>query len=165
MRTVPAGPVQRLNTENVRDVKIAIVHAEWHLPYIKQLVDGIKLVLDDHQMTRYQLFSVPGSYELPLECQRVLQDLDFDIAIAVGILIKGGTMHFEYIASAVSQGLMDVQLRLNKPVVFGVLTCLNEDQVKERCGLQSPTGSAQPLNHGLDWGRDAIRLILQRYND
>lgn len=59
----------------------------------------------------------------------------FDAAIAIGCLIKGSTMHFEYICEAVTQGLMRVQLDLGTPVVFGVLTALTDDQALERAGL------------------------------
>lgn len=59
----------------------------------------------------------------------------FDAVIAIGVLIKGSTMHFEYICDAVSQALMRVQLDSGTPVIFGVLTCLNDDQALERAGI------------------------------
>lgn len=77
----------------------------------------------------------------------------FDAVIAIGVLIKGETMHFEYIADAVSHGLMRVQLDTGVPVVFGVLTVLSEDQAKARAGVTS--GSH---NHGEDWGLAAVEM-------
>ena len=74
------------------------------------------------------------------------------------MLIKGETMHFEYIADAVSQGLMRVGLDLGVPVVFGVLTVLNDDQAKARAGIGGP-GSH---NHGEDWGLAAVELGVKR---
>jgi len=59
----------------------------------------------------------------------------FSAVIAIGVLLKGSTMHFEYIADAVSHGLMRVQLDTGVPVIFGVLTCLTEDQALERAGI------------------------------
>ena len=59
----------------------------------------------------------------------------FSAVIAIGCLLKGSTMHFEYICEAVTQGLMRVQLDTGTPVVFGVLTCLTEDQAMERAGI------------------------------
>ena len=82
----------------------------------------------------------------------------FDAIIAIGVLIKGETMHFEYIADAVSQGLMRVGLDLGVPVVFGVLTVLNDDQAKARAGIGGP-GSH---NHGEDWGLAAVELGVKR---
>lgn len=77
----------------------------------------------------------------------------FDALIAIGVLIKGDTMHFEYIADAVSHGLMRVQLDTGVPVVFGVLTVLNEDQAKARAGVTSGGH-----NHGEDWGLAAVEM-------
>jgi 6,7-dimethyl-8-ribityllumazine synthase len=59
----------------------------------------------------------------------------FNAIIAIGVLLKGSTMHFEYIADAVSHGLMKVQLDSGTPVIFGVLTCLTEDQALDRAGV------------------------------
>ncbi|KAI4864813.1 6,7-dimethyl-8-ribityllumazine synthase [Hypoxylon rubiginosum] len=81
----------------------------------------------------------------------------FDAIVAIGVLIKGETMHFEYISDAVSQGLMRVGLDLGVPVVFGVLTVLDDGQAKARAGL-SPGGH----NHGEDWGLAAVELGVKR---
>jgi len=81
----------------------------------------------------------------------------FDAIIAIGVLIKGETMHFEYIADAVSQGLMRVQLDTGVPLIFGLLTVLNEEQAKARAGIFS--GSH---NHGEDWGSAAVELGVKR---
>ncbi|KAJ7705222.1 6,7-dimethyl-8-ribityllumazine synthase [Mycena olivaceomarginata] len=77
----------------------------------------------------------------------------FDAVIAVGVLIKGSTMHFEYISDAVSHALMRVQLDTGVPVIFGVLTALTDEQALERAGL-TPTGH----NHGEDWGLAAVEM-------
>ncbi|KAL1965592.1 hypothetical protein VTN77DRAFT_5269 [Rasamsonia byssochlamydoides] len=82
----------------------------------------------------------------------------FDAIIAIGVLIKGETMHFEYIADAVTHGLMRVQLEAGVPVIFGVLTLLNEEQGLERAGL----GQGGKHNHGEDWGYAAVELAVKR---
>ena len=79
----------------------------------------------------------------------------FDAIIAVGVLIKGETMHFEYIADAVSHGLMRVQLDTGIPVIFGVLTVLNDEQAKARAGIGGH-------NHGEDWGLAAVEMGSKR---
>jgi len=81
----------------------------------------------------------------------------FDAVIAIGVVIKGETMHFEYIADATSHGLMNVQLELGIPVVFGLLTVLNEEQGKARAGLVEGTHC-----HGEDWGTAAVELATKR---
>ncbi|KAI4785657.1 DMRL synthase family protein [Aureobasidium sp. EXF-8845] len=83
----------------------------------------------------------------------------FDAIIAIGVLIKGSTMHFEYISDAVSHALMKLQMDIGIPVVFGLLTLLTEEQGLERAGLVS--GSSYH-NHGEDWGAAAVELGIKR---
>ncbi|RPA83369.1 Lumazine synthase [Ascobolus immersus RN42] len=81
----------------------------------------------------------------------------FDAIIAVGVLIKGDTMHFEYIAETVSHGLMRVQLDFGVPVIFGVLTVLTEEQAQIRAGMIEGGH-----NHGEDWGEAAVEMGVKR---
>ena len=83
----------------------------------------------------------------------------FDAVIAIGVLIKGQTMHFEYISDAVSHGLMRTQLDTGVPVVFGVLTALTEDQALLRTGIGK--GDDKGHNHGEDWGLAAVEMALK----
>ncbi|WVW79283.1 6,7-dimethyl-8-ribityllumazine synthase [Kwoniella bestiolae CBS 10118] len=84
----------------------------------------------------------------------------FDAVISIGCLIKGSTMHFEYICDAVTHGLMRIQLDTGTPVVFGVLTALNDDQALERAGIgRGEKGKGH--NHGEDWGLAAVELAAQ----
>lgn len=85
----------------------------------------------------------------------------FDAIIAIGVLIKGETMHFEYIADAVSHGLMRLQLEGNVPVIFGLLTLLDEKQGLYRAGIAGAAGN-EGHNHGLDWGSAAVELGVKR---
>lgn len=79
-----------------------------------------------------------------------------DAVIAIGVLIKGETMHFEYIADSVSHGLMRVQLDSGVPVIFGLLTVLKEEQGLARAGMNGGH------NHGEDWGNAAVELASKR---
>lgn len=83
----------------------------------------------------------------------------FDVVISIGALIKGSTMHFEYISDAVSHGLMKVQLDTGCPVVFGLLTLLTEEQGLERAGIDA---AGKGHNHGEDWGAAAVELGVKR---
>jgi len=80
----------------------------------------------------------------------------FDAVIAIGVLIKGSTMHFEYICESVSHGLMRVQLDSGIPVIFGVLTALTDDQALERAGIGRDEDKGH--NHGEDWGLAAVEM-------
>jgi 6,7-dimethyl-8-ribityllumazine synthase len=84
-----------------------------------------------------------------------MQNRPFDAVIAIGVLIKGATMHFEYICESVSHALMRIQLDTGVPVIFGVLTALTEEQALERAGL---TSSNKGHNHGEDWGTAAVEM-------
>lgn len=83
----------------------------------------------------------------------------FDAIVAIGALIKGSTMHFEYISDAVSHGLMRVQLDTGCPVIFGLLTLLTEEQGMERAGIDT---AGKGHNHGEDWGAAAVELGAKR---
>ncbi|EAS31780.3 6,7-dimethyl-8-ribityllumazine synthase [Coccidioides immitis RS] len=85
----------------------------------------------------------------------------FDAIIAIGALIKGETMHFEYIADAVSHGIMRVQLDAGVPVVFGLLTVLTEEQGLVRAGMVEDKNGKRH-NHGEDWGSAAVELGIKR---
>ncbi|KAI1338577.1 6,7-dimethyl-8-ribityllumazine synthase [Xylariaceae sp. FL0016] len=98
---------------------------------------------------------------LPTESSPASSQQPFDAIVAIGVLVKGETMHFEYIADAVSHGLMRVGLDHGIPVVFGVLTVLTMDQALARAGLG---GGAGAHNHGEDWGLAAVELGVKRAN-
>lgn len=88
----------------------------------------------------------------------MIRDDKVDAVICLGCLVKGSTMHFEYISEAVTQGIMNLQLTTGIPVIFGVLTCLNEDQALIRAGYD--VGANKGHNHGLDWGSTAVEMAL-----
>lgn len=97
---------------------------------------------------------VPGAYELPMTAKFLTASKRFDVIICLGCLIKGETMHFEYISQATSSGIMQVALESFTPVIFGVLTVLNKQQAIHR--------STGTTNEGLSWGRSAVEMGLAR---
>ena len=98
---------------------------------------------------------VAGGGGAPATISSTTQNQPFDAVIAIGVLIKGATMHFEYISQAVTQALMRVQLDTGVPVIFGVLTALTEEQALERAGIGR---LFKGHNHGEDWGSAAIEM-------
>ncbi|KAJ7578456.1 dimethylribityllumazine synthase [Mycena floridula] len=179
-------------------LRVAIVHARWNKTVIDALVTGAvdKLKASGVKESNIVIESVPGSFELPLACSRVISgshiqqssnvtDLlgglsfggsstplrsatpvsapsvvmpnePFDAVIAIGVLIKGSTMHFEYICDSVSHALMKLQMSTGVPVIYGVLNALNDDQALERAGLGR--GESKGHNHGEDWGLAAVEM-------
>ncbi|KAJ2077881.1 lumazine synthase [Coemansia sp. RSA 988] len=124
----------------------------------QQSTNLVSNIVDDLMTTAGELTaSVKGS----VDAGAVEADIKlgpFDAVVCIGVLIKGSTMHFEYIAEAVSQGIMRVGLDTGVPTVFGVLTCLSDDQAMERAGIGR--GENKGHNHGLDWGAAAVEMAL-----
>ncbi len=145
---------------NGEGLKIGIVRARWNEDTISVACDRAAQALADSGVRSEDIteLHVPGSYELPQGAQMLLQKGGFDAIIAVGVLIKGETMHFEYIAEAVTQGLMRTSLDYKVPVIFGVLTCLNQAQVDHRV-------SESGLDHGYEWGLAAVEMAVNKKSD
>ena len=115
------------------DLSVAIVYGQWHDEITQGLLTGARETLAAAGATVSE-HPVPGSFELPVVSQAVLE-AGADAVVALGVIIRGGTPHFEYVSSAATQGLTDVALRTGKPVGFGVLTLDDEQQGLERSGL------------------------------
>lgn len=137
-------------------MRIGIVKARWNTDHINNLMVGIKKSLKDCNVDDDNIFetSVPGSFELPIAARFLALSGTVDVIICVGVLIKGETMHFEYISDAVSKGIMNIGIQTSTPVIFGVLTCLNVKQVISR--------STGDNNHGYSWGKTAVEMALLR---
>lgn len=112
---------------------IAVVAGEWHEQISGGLIDGALRYLDACGASS-RLIRVPGSFELPLAAQKALEN-GFDGVVALGVIIRGGTPHFEYVSHAATSGLTQVALDTGKPVGFGVLTLDDEQQGLDRAGF------------------------------
>ncbi|HET6826040.1 MAG TPA: 6,7-dimethyl-8-ribityllumazine synthase [Amnibacterium sp.] len=112
---------------------VAIVHGTWHPRIADGLLAGARRTLADAGATVVE-FAVPGSFELAVVAQAALES-GADAVVALGVIIRGGTPHFEYVASAATQGLTEVALRTGRPVGFGLLTLDDEQQGLDRAGL------------------------------
>jgi 6,7-dimethyl-8-ribityllumazine synthase len=115
------------------DLTVTIVAGMWHETIAEALVAGAQRVLDAAGVTS-TVVRVPGSFELPVVSQAALE-AGADAVVALGVIIRGGTPHFEYVSSAATTGLTNVALATGKPVGFGVLTVDDEQQGIDRAGL------------------------------
>jgi 6,7-dimethyl-8-ribityllumazine synthase len=119
------------------DIKIAIVVSEWNETITNALKDGALTYLSEHGVSKKQIdiYTVPGSFELPGAANALLDDdLEIDAVICLGCIIQGETRHFEFISQAVANGIMQVSSNYFVPVIFGVLTCDTVEQALERAG-------------------------------
>lgn len=121
---------------DVSNLRFAIVVAEWNTDVTERLFEGAFNTLVSCGVKEENIVrgNVPGSYELTLASQWFAQREDIAGVIAIGAVIKGETLHNEYINHAVAQGLTNVSLRYDKPVIFGVLTPNNMEQAVDRAG-------------------------------
>jgi len=127
-----SGPV------DCHDLRVAVVAASWHEQVMDGLVAGARRALEDHRVEDSVLVRVPGSFELPV-VSGALADEGFDAVVALGVVIRGGTPHFEYVCRAATDGLSRVALDGRIAVGFGVLTCDDEQQALARSGLEGST--------------------------
>lgn len=115
-------------------LRITVVAASWHTEVMDGLLAGARRALAAAHVSHVTEIRVPGSFELPVAAARAAEH-GADAVVALGVVIRGGTPHFEYVCSAATTGLTDVSVRTGVPVGFGVLTCDDEQQALDRAGL------------------------------
>lgn len=114
-------------------LNVVIVAGTWHETITDGLIAGATRTLEEAGAS-YSLVRVPGSFELPVVSKAALE-AGADTVVALGVIIRGGTPHFEYVSAAATDGLTRVALDTGKPVGFGVLTLDDEAQGIDRAGL------------------------------
>ena len=130
--------------------RVAVVAASWHTEVMDGLLAGAERALAAHGVTDARVVRVPGTFELPVVAAALARD--HDAVVALGVVVRGGTPHFEYVCSAATDGLTRVALDHGTPVGFGVLTCDTDQQALDRAGLE---GSSE------DKGWEATSAALQ----
>ena len=118
---------------NGAGLKVTIVAGRWHTEISEGLLAGAHRALEAAGVEITEL-RVPGSFELPVVAKAALE-AGADAVVALGVIIRGGTPHFEYVSDAATSGLLRVTLDTGKPVGFGVLTLDDEQQGLDRAGL------------------------------
>ena len=150
-----SGSSPKIGALDGSQLKASIVTSSWHPDICDALVSGAKKALDEAGCKNVSLHKVAGSFEIPLAAQKLL-DAGSDLVIAIGLILKGDTPHFDYVCQGVTSGVMQVSLTRNKPIGFGVLMCDNLDQAYERSGL-----SEGQENKGFDAAIAALNLAIE----
>ena len=130
-------------------LRVTVVAASWHTVVMDGLIDGARRALEAAHVTDVTWVRVPGTFELPVAARHAAEHAD--AVIALGVVIRGGTPHFDYVCQAATMGLTDVAVRTGVPVGFGVLTCDDEAQALDRAGL--------PGSHE-DKGAEAAEAVI-----
>ncbi len=126
----------RLSAEGFR---FAIVASRWNDFLTSKLVDGAVEGLESLGAAEesVQVYMVPGSFELPLTAKKLAESGDFDAIIALGVVIRGETAHFDYVAGEAAKGVGQVSMQTGVPVMFGVVTANTLEQAINRCGVKA----------------------------
>jgi 6,7-dimethyl-8-ribityllumazine synthase len=133
--------------------RVAIISSSWHLDICNDLIVGAQRALKAASISNVEVIYVPGSFEIPLASQLAFEK-GFGAVVAVGLILKGETPHFDYVCQGVTQGVMDVSLKFSAPIGFGVLMCNTLDQAIARSGRP---GSVE--DKGYDSAVAVIKLL------
>lgn len=136
-------------------LRVAIVASTWHEVVMNGLIDGASRACTEAGANA-TLIRVAGSFELPIVAQACARQ-GFDAVIALGVIIRGGTPHFEFVSDAATGGLSRVALDTGVPVGFGLLTCDNEQQALDRAGLP---GSVEDKGAEATWAALTTAVTL-----
>ena len=139
---------------SAKNTVIGIVVSEWNDHITDSLLNGAKECLMAHGVKNEKIIvrRVPGSFELPLGAEWMLKQASVDAVICIGCIIQGETRHFEFIAQAVADGIMNVGLKHQKPAIFSVLTCNTMEQAEDRAG-------GKHGNKGVEGAVSALKML------
>ena len=143
-------------------LRVAVVAASWHTQVMDGLVAGAERALAAYGIAEPEVVRVPGTFELPVVAAALARE-GYDAVVALGVVIRGGTPHFDYVCSAATDGLTQVSVQHALPVGFGVLTCDTEAQALDRAGLDGSTEDKgwEAASAALDTAR-VVRSIVAR---
>lgn len=115
-------------------LRVLVVAAQWHDEIMAGLLAGARCGLEAAGVREVTVVRVPGSFELPVAAERGVR-AGMDAVVALGVVVRGGTPHFEYVCQAATAGLTQVAVSSGVPIGFGLLTCDTEEQARDRAGL------------------------------
>ena len=147
-------PKVHLGKFTAEGFRFAIVASRWTESLVSKLIEGAIEALEEHGAAEdsIEVFRVPGAFELPLAAKKVAESKKWDAVICLGIVIRGGTPHFDYVAGAAAQGSTRVSLDTGIPVLFGVITADNVQQAVDRSGKRTD-------NKGFEAAMAAIEVV------
>jgi 6,7-dimethyl-8-ribityllumazine synthase len=148
-----------LEVEGAAGLRVVVIASRWHATVMDGLLDGARRGLAAAGVHDVTELRVPGVFELPVAAARVAAN-GVDAVIALGVVIRGGTPHFDYVCQAATTGLTLVAQRTGIPIGFGVLTCDDEKQALDRAGLP---GSAEDKGYEAATAALATAVALADY--
>ena len=149
-------PKSTVNSKNAAEgISLGVVVSRWNWEVTGKLLEGAKIAHQKHggREDDMKIVHVPGSFELPLALDTMAESGEFDALVALGVVVRGETPHFDYVATEASRGIREVMLAHGIPIGFGLLTTDNLQQAKDRAGG----------THG-NKGHDALEVALEMVN-
>ena len=145
-----------------KDACIVIVHTQWNPQTVNKLLDGCLKVLREYGMNNQKVISVPGAFEIPFTIKNFWETYQNKFEkpqafIALGCVLRGGTPHFDYVCKAITDGVLQLNLTLPVPTIFGVLTVDDQQQADERTG-------GTHGNKGEEAALTALKMIALKYS-
>lgn len=145
-----------------KDACIVIVHTQWNREIVDKLLEGCLGILEKYGMRNYKIISVPGAFEIPFTIKNFWETYQNKFEkpqafIALGCVLRGGTPHFDYVCKAITDGILQLNLTLPVPTIFGVLTVDNQQQAEER------TGGAHG-NKGEEAALTTLKMMTLKYS-
>ena len=140
---------------------IVIVHTEWNETIVNKLLQGCLDVLNQYEMNNYKILKVPGAFEIPFAVKNFWDRYNNKFEkpqafITLGCVMRGDTPHFDYVCKAVTEGVLQLNLILPVPVIFGILTVDNQHQADERTG-------GTHGNKGAEAAITALKMMTLKY--
>jgi 6,7-dimethyl-8-ribityllumazine synthase len=139
---------------SAKGFRFAIVATRWNDSLVSRLIEGALEALQESEAAdeAVEIFRVPGSFEIPLCALKAAQSGKFDAVICLGVIIRGETPHFDYVAAETARGITDAGLQSGVPLLFGVITADNVGQAEARAG-------AKRDNKGYDAALAAVEVV------
>lgn len=165
---IDAASYSDQDRELISTLRVAVISTRWNYTYVSALESAfLKTLESEYGVTDVTREFVGGAYELPYTAALMADRQCFHVIICIGCLIKGDTMHFEYISDAVANGMMRVMLDFNQgqrrpPIINGVLNVLSEEQAVARTGEKEAN---KQDNEGIGWAKTAVQqgLLYLKY--
>ena len=153
LRSENSQPATDQKALSAKGFRFAIVASRWNDSIVSRLIDGAHDALKELSADEntFEIFRVPGSFEIPLCALKAAESGKFDAVICLGVIIRGETPHFDYIATETVRGIGEAALKTGVPLLFGVITADNIDQAIDRAGEKLS-------NKGFEAARAAVEL-------
>jgi 6,7-dimethyl-8-ribityllumazine synthase len=147
-------PSSQPGLQSAKGFRFAIVASRWNEAIVSRLIEGARTALAELSADNdaVELFRVPGSFEIPLCALKAAESGKFDAVICLGVIIRGETPHFEYIASETARGIGEAGLKTGVPLLFGIITADNIEQANARAREKSN-------NKGFEAATAAVELV------